>query len=139
MGSSIQEMFNKFKSLLADDLVFYTILIVLVALTAFGLGRWSVSQHPQQVPIIVKNETLGASATPLSATSTIRSEVKSSSTSSKVTKETALYVGSKNSTKYHLLTCPGAKQISEENKVYFSSKEDALKQGYSPASNCKGL
>lgn len=49
------------------------------------------------------------------------------------------FVGSRNGSKYHLLWCPGAKQIKEENKVYFTSKEEAEKKGYSPASNCKGL
>jgi hypothetical protein len=48
-------------------------------------------------------------------------------------------VGSKNGTKYHLVTYPGAKQIKEENKVYFDSIESARAAGYTPAANCKGL
>lgn len=39
-------------------------------------------------------------------------------------------VGSKNSNKYHLLTCAVAKRIKPENKVCFASKEDAGKRGY---------
>ena len=132
-------MFNKFKSIIADDSIFYTVIIVLVALTAFGLGRWSVTQNTPKIPIVVKNEILGASVTPLFATSTVKTAEQTISTSTHVTKEIAKYVGSKKGTKYHLLTCPGAKQMSEENKVYFSSKEDAQKQGYTPASNCKGI
>ncbi len=39
-------------------------------------------------------------------------------------------VGSRNSNKYHLSTCAVAKRIKPENKVCFSSKEDAEKRGY---------
>lgn len=48
-------------------------------------------------------------------------------------------VASKNGTKYHYPWCAGAKQISEKNKITFSSIEEAKKAGYTPASNCKGL
>jgi hypothetical protein len=48
-------------------------------------------------------------------------------------------VASKNGTKYHFLWCPGASTIKEENKIYFTSKEEAEKAGYKPAVNCKGL
>jgi len=39
-------------------------------------------------------------------------------------------VGSRNSNKYHLITCAVAKRIKPENKVCFASKEDAEKRGY---------
>lgn len=41
-------------------------------------------------------------------------------------------VGSRNSNKYHLVTCAVAKRIKPENKVCFTSKEDAEKRGYLP-------
>lgn len=40
------------------------------------------------------------------------------------------YVGSRNSNKYHLATCAVAKRIKPENRVCFTSKEDAEKRGY---------
>jgi len=49
------------------------------------------------------------------------------------------FVASKNGTKYHYPWCPGAQSIKEENKIWFSTKEEAEKAGYQPASNCKGL
>jgi hypothetical protein len=52
---------------------------------------------------------------------------------------TGMYVASKNGTAYHLPTCTGAKQIKEENKIWFASKEDAELAGYKPAKNCKGI
>lgn len=41
-----------------------------------------------------------------------------------------VFVGSRNSDKYHLPTCASAKRIKPENKVCFASKEDAEKRGY---------
>ena len=49
------------------------------------------------------------------------------------------FVASKNSTKYHLPDCSGAKRIAEHNKIWFSSKEEAESVGYAPAANCPGL
>jgi hypothetical protein len=49
------------------------------------------------------------------------------------------YVASKNGTKYHLPWCGSAKQIKEENKIWFKTKADAEAAGYTPASNCKGI
>ena len=40
------------------------------------------------------------------------------------------FVGSRNSNKYHLATCAVAKRIKPENRVCFTSKEDAEKRGY---------
>ncbi len=42
------------------------------------------------------------------------------------------FVGSKNSTLYHLPTCAAAKRIKPENRVCFSSADDATKRGYKP-------
>lgn len=49
------------------------------------------------------------------------------------------YVASKNGTKYYLPWCGGVSRIKEENKVWFSSKEEAEAKGYAPAANCKGI
>jgi hypothetical protein len=49
------------------------------------------------------------------------------------------YVASKKGTKYHLPTCIGAKSIKEGNRIWFGSKSEAERAGYSPAGNCKGI
>ncbi len=43
------------------------------------------------------------------------------------------FVGSKNSTKYHLATCAVARRIKLENRVCFASQEEAQKRGYVPS------
>jgi competence protein ComEC len=46
------------------------------------------------------------------------------------------YIGNKNSMKLHKADCPSVDAMVDTNKVYFSSKKDALAQGYSSCKNC---
>jgi hypothetical protein len=46
------------------------------------------------------------------------------------------FVASKNSNKYHLPTCQFAQKIKPENRICFSSKEEAESRGYQPAKCC---
>ena len=46
-------------------------------------------------------------------------------------------VASVNSDKYHYLSCPGAQQINEENKVFFNSATAAQAAGLTLAGNCR--
>jgi len=103
--------------------LFIAIIIVMVALISFGLGRLSKIRE-NKPPITIEN--MSASA--------IKIEPEEGSTLN-----SGLLVGSKNGTKYHYPWCSGAQRIKEENKVWFSSVEEAQKAGYTPAANCKGL
>jgi micrococcal nuclease len=47
-----------------------------------------------------------------------------------------IYVGSKNSDKYHYPDCEWAQKILPENQVWFSSANDAITQGYQPCKVC---
>lgn len=116
-------MFNKFKHILEDDTLFFSIVIILIAVTSYGLGRYS--QHISVPPVQAQAVTV-SQPTPAPPSSTSIATKKQ-------------YVASKNGSKYHLLTCPGASQIKEENKVYFNTPEQARAQGYTPAANCPAL
>ncbi len=50
-----------------------------------------------------------------------------------------MVIASKSGTKYHLPTCPGAKQIIPKNRLEFASQREAELAGYTPASTCPGL
>ncbi len=106
-------------------------IIILVALTGFGLGRLSKIREGK-IPITVEN--MGATA--VGAQEGLGA---SSSSIAGVGNNDKTLVASKNGTKYHYTWCPGAATIKEENKVFFASKEEAERAGYKPASNCKGL
>jgi endonuclease YncB( thermonuclease family) len=46
------------------------------------------------------------------------------------------YIGNQNSRRFHLTTCPLAKNIKRKNRIIFSTKWDAFYAGYAPAKNC---
>ncbi len=107
--------------------VLTAIIIILVATGSFGLGRLSV-QNKEKEPLQI-NMPVSQNGT----SSTVSAAVLNSKTSS------SGVVASKNGTKYHFPWCSGAKNISEANKIFFDSKEQAEEAGYSKAVNCKGL
>ena len=48
----------------------------------------------------------------------------------------ANYIGNANSGKFHYPSCGSVDKMSEGNKVYFSSRQDAINQGYVPCKRC---
>lgn len=140
---SIREIGQKIKGLgmlVEKTEIYLVLLIVLVALGSFFLGRLSVFSD-RVVPVTIeslpadKPHVLGASA-PI-----IETYSQSVAVPKTVLKEVSkgMYVGSKNGTKFHLPWCSGAMRINEANKVWFQNKEEALAKGYTPAANCKGI
>ena len=116
-----------------NDLVVAAV-IFLVGLGSFGMGRLSVV-IPTKPPITVSEPaaTRQGDALPMP-----RSKDAAPAHSSTPASRGA-YVGSVAGTAYHLLWCPGALRIKEENKVWFQTKEEAERKGYKPAGNCPGL
>ncbi len=47
------------------------------------------------------------------------------------------YVGSIKSDKFHYTYCRYADRIYESNKIYFSSRDEALNSGYIPCKVCR--
>lgn len=54
-----------------------------------------------------------------------------------LSQESKVYVGSKNSTKYHYTWCKWAQKINPNNKVVFNSAQEAQSAGYIPCKVCK--
>lgn len=52
------------------------------------------------------------------------------------TTQTTQYIGSRNTKKYHREDCQYVKTISDKNKVYFSSSQEAQKEGYITCKAC---
>lgn len=46
------------------------------------------------------------------------------------------YVGNANSGKFHVASCSSVDKMSEGNKVFFSSRDEAINQGYQPCKRC---
>lgn len=112
-----------FRSLRREDIL-TTLIIILVGFASFGLGRLSKTQE-MHAPVQIYEEQL-----PIQEEG---GEVRSAQI------DTGSVVASKNGTKYHLPWCSGAQRIKEENKIWFTTIEEAKAAGYTPAANCKGI
>lgn len=126
-------MLEKLKSLLLNDHIFFGLIVVLVGISSFALGRASadgltaLGSSKESVLPIKATESPLITANPLS-----KSQTSTSSGDIRL-------VASKSGTKYHLEDCPGSKQIKESNKIFFTSRQAAEAAGYKPAANCQGL
>lgn len=110
-------------------------ILILIGLTAFGLGRLS-ALHDQRQGLLIHlpdgtTETAAAylASAPKAVTPAPAAPVA----------ETGAFVASKSGTKYYLPSCSGATRIKDENKVWFATAAEATAAGYSPAANCPGL
>lgn len=119
-GATIQDILDRCKPILEsliDDWGLIMI-ILLVALGSFGLGRIS---------------TFEAAKPPVSI-----SEAPSEA------KPRGLYLGgqlvaSRTGHSYFYPWCGSVKNITTQNRVWFKSESEARDWGYEPAKNCKGL
>lgn len=132
----LTNLLNKIKTFLAENQkdFFLAALVFLMSVASFGLGRLSAI-WPTKEPIMIEepkdkgqkpNDTTAAIALPSSF------GLSPSTTQGN-------FVASKNGSSYHHPDCPGAKQIKEENKIWFQTADAARAAGYKPAGNCPGL
>ncbi len=125
-------MSEKFKQFLGEDGVFYTLLIILIAIASFGLGRMSVERDLEPLNTQTNSQALTALAS-------LEVEANTPEVKGSEMKAETKVIASRSGTKYHLPDCAGAKQIKPENRIEFESIEAAKAAGYSPAANCPGL
>lgn len=136
MLARLHSLFKQFLKTLQRQDVFMILLIIVVGVASFGLGRLSLEDTQSSVsPVNLENIL----ETYISTEDTPSTSAEKTATSQQENTTQRAFVGSKNSDKYHYPWCPGALQMKEENKVWFTSREEAESSGYTPAGNCKGL
>jgi hypothetical protein len=109
--------------------IMIVIIIILVGLGSFELGRLSKTSKSSGIKIEYPNEergVLGANAI------TSMSDTEFSQQSS----EKNFFASSRGS-KYYSITCSAGKTIKQENRVYFDTREEAEQAGYMLSSSCK--
>lgn len=116
--------------------LFFPFLMILVLSLAFGLGRLSTSTKNSSVTIELDKSYSTTTGVYNIPTAEAKTKTASSTQSTPII-NSAVVVGSAKSTKYHYLYCPGAKQISEANKITFTNAAAAEAAGYTLALNCK--
>lgn len=111
--------FKKFVNNNESDIVL-TVSIVLISLIVFGIILL-IDFSGGRGEIIIQS--------PSPSTGQAASVSKIITNSDKSTNQ-GVFVGSVNSNKYHWPNCSFAKRISEENKIWFSSEQEAENEGY---------
>ena len=110
----------------------YLFIILGVGISSFGLGRLSVNNNSSESEnknmVIIENTDLLEKQNIKNVDFPISQPIQSAE---------KRYVASKNGKMYYSLDCSGAKRIKPENEVWFSTKEDAEKSGYSLSTTCK--
>ncbi len=113
---------------------------ILVASLSFGAGFFQGKRAPESPLIIEKaSEKLKIESGTTQTSSSTKDATPTQNiapTGNSTIPQNCAYVGSKNSTKYHLPTCRWAKQIKPENIVCFKTLEEALAKNYQPDKNC---
>lgn len=137
----LTDLLAKIKSFLKENQrdLLLAAMVFLLSVASFGLGRLSAI-WPEKEPITITNQESGitnqdTAAVGESQNTTTLPDSKFLTPNS----QTGAYVASRSGTTYHLPTCSGAKQIKDENKIWFATKADAERAGYKPAANCPGL
>ncbi len=120
-----EKIWRKTEYLASEDSFYYTVVVLLVAVSSFGIGRWS--SYYSAVPTQESVATV-VMATAATSSSTFSNDVTSGQ-----------YVASKNGARYYATSCSGVSRIKEENKVFFTTEAAALASGYTPAANCSVL
>lgn len=105
---------------------FLALVIILVALLSFGIGRLTSTGDRTGVSIEYDPQL----------TTNDRQPTRNTTQAASANASASQVVVSKNGSKYHYSHCPGAKQINEENKIYFNTAAAAEASGYTLAGNC---
>ncbi len=104
------------------DEAFWIVLVIFVAIGAFSLGmRHQRELHLEQNPITISEDNRVVAAW--------QDYIKNK-------KSTAEFFASRNGTVYYPLACPSGNRILEENRVYFSTEDEARSAGYKQSARC---
>ena len=124
LANAKDKIYSQEKGLKIKDDIYIVLLIVFVGISSYGLGKISAYEKNKEPISILKTQEY--------IYSTLNSTSSSETNSGEV-------MASKNGTKYYYPWCSGASRISDQNKVWFNTIDDAKSAGLTPASNCTGL
>ena len=97
------------------------LIVFLVALASFGLGRLS-AVWPKSHAITIRQSEHTAN---LSLGARVGGKESGLASTTRQKDLHGMYVASKNGTAYHFPWCPGAQKMKEGNKIWFQTKEEA--------------
>lgn len=122
------------------------IIIILVGLGCFELGRLSVENSPSDTKISppdssqTTTDTTNQTANVISATkstnNTFSTKIQNSNPAGLPAQTGKNFFASSRGKKYYPIDCSAGKNIKQENRIYFTTGEEAVKVGYTLSSAC---
>lgn len=131
----LSEYFYKIKGWLKENEndFFTALIIILTAISAFGLGRLSAI-YDAKAPLVIKNSTDIERSYLEHRVFNNGGGVDNSIVQNPAATEK--YLASKNGKKYYPADCPAAARIAEANRIWFSSAAEAEGAGFSLSASC---
>ena len=129
------EKINEFVQSEKGKNILIVIIVILVGLSSFELGRLSKENSSSGVKIEYPNQTNNQGASVILSENALQANTGVSSIISNSNSKT--FFASNRGEKYYSIGCSGGKTIKQENRVYFATKEDAERAGYTLSSSCR--
>ncbi len=133
-GSQRPSVFNGVKQFISSEKgkdILIVIIVILVGLSSFELGRLSKKESNAGIKIEYSNQAMNQESNVISAVQNIQKQTKNTNVTTKT------FFASNRGSKYYSIGCSGGKTIKQENRIYFATREEAEKAGYELSSSCR--
>jgi hypothetical protein len=114
--------------------VLTVIIVILVGISSFYLGRLSKENGSQGLKIEATSQTAGALNSVSSKPNTVT--LNPSIAEKTQNQGSGSYFASSRGKKYYPIGCSAGKSIKQENRIYFNTTTEAEKAGYTLSSSC---
>jgi len=108
------------------------LIVILVGLGAFELGRLSKQTNTNDIKINYKGQEASLVVPTIS-----KSSIDSTTSQSVENQNSGEYFASNRGKKYYPINCSAGKTIKQENRIYFSTTTQAETAGYTLSGSCE--
>lgn len=122
----IKQFFNETIQSEKGKDILIVIIVILVGLGSFELGRLSKEATSEGIKIEYLDSKDNQEANVVSAQVVSKNDSSSSKT----------FFASSRGSKYYTISCSAGKTIKQENRIYFTTGEEAEMAGYTLSSSC---
>jgi hypothetical protein len=114
--------------------ILMVIIVILVGLGSFELGRLSKEANSSGIKILPAQTGEYSSQNLFKDTEQAANVMSAKNSANSVSKN---FFASSRGSKYYSLGCSAGKTIKQENRIYFTTGEEAEKAGYTLSSSCQ--
>ena len=114
--------------------IMIVIIVILVGLVSFELGRLSKENGSSGIKIEYPSQTENQGENSILSLST---QTNQNSTKTENNSSGKTFFASSKGSKYYSIGCSAGKTIKQENRIYFTTGEEAQNAGYELSSACR--